>query len=259
MDAMSTRASVCLRTLVPAVAALAFSTAPARAQSFWLEAECGSVGSLWNKPSDAAASNSQYVTIQPGNNSTASAPTNTAGHITFPLSVTQAGTYRLFARVLGPTANDDSFWVRMDGGTWVMWNNWFTGSWTWRQFPNTFNLADGSHTLTIAYREDGARLDKINVTTSTAAPTGTGSPASNCSGGGTSLSVSPTTVPVGAAPNSIGTFNIASNTSWTVTDNQPWLTASPTSGSNNATVTVTAQGNTGTASRTATVSVAATG
>src|SRR5215510_5812699 len=234
MDAMSTRASVCLRTLVPAVAALAFSTAPARAQSFWLEAECGSVGSLWNKPSDAAASNSQYVTIQPGNNSTASAPTNTAGHITFPLSVTQAGTYRLFARVLGPTANDDSFWVRMDGGTWVMWNNWFTGSWTWRQFPNTFNLAAGSHTLTIAYREDGARLDKINVTTSTSLPTGLGSTASNLCSAAT-LSVSPTTINLAAAANSSGSFNVTSNTNWTITANQSWLTVSPSSGSNNGT------------------------
>lgn len=257
---MNTLVSVCRRTLLPTAIALALSTAAAHAQStpIWLEAECGSVGSLWNKPSDATASNSQYVTIQPGNNSTATAPTNTAGHITFPLSVAQTGTYRLFARVLGPTPNDDSFWVRVDGGSWVMWNNWFTTAWTWRQFPNTFNLGAGSHTLTFAFREDGARLDKINVTTSTTAPTGTGPAASNLCSGAT-LSVSPATVDVGAAANSIGTFNIASNTSWTVTDNQTWLTASPASGSNNATVTVTAQANTGTSARTATVTVSATG
>jgi hypothetical protein len=28
----------------------------------------------------------------------------------------------------------------------------------------TFNLTGGSHTLTIAYREDGAKLDKVLVT-----------------------------------------------------------------------------------------------
>src|SRR6185436_13521890 len=99
------------RTLA-ALAVVALSTGLAQAQStsIWLEAECAGVGALWNKTSDATASNSQYVTIQPGNNSTASAPTNTTGYVTFPLSVTQSGTYRLFARVLGPTANDDSFW-----------------------------------------------------------------------------------------------------------------------------------------------------
>src|SRR6185503_1479726 len=233
--------------------------AVAQAQTaVWQEAECAQAGSLWNRVSDSAASNSQYVTIQAGQNSTANAPTNTAGFIDFPFTVGGSGTYRLFARMLGPTANDDSFWVRMDGGTWVMWNNWWNPAWVWVQFPNTFNLGAGSHTLTIAYREDGARLDKINITTSTTAPTGTGSPATNCTAQ-TTLSVSPNAVSVAAAANSTGTFNITSNTSWTVSDDQAWLTVSPTSGSNNATVMVTAQANTGTASRSAIVTAAATG
>ena len=88
------------------------------------------------------------------------------------------------ARVLCPTANDDSYWVRMDGGSWVMWNNISTTSWAWKQFPNTFSLSSGNHTLTFAYREDGAELDKISMSTSSALPTGQGSAASNCSGGG---------------------------------------------------------------------------
>lgn len=181
-----------MRTIIFAVVVLTLFTSVADAQSIWLEAECASAGSLWNKPTDANASNSRYVVIQPGNNSTASAPTNTAGHITFPFSLSQSGTYRLNARVLGPTANDDSFWVRMDGGSWVMWNNWFTTSWTWRQFPNTFTLSAGSHTLTIAFREDGAQLDKINLTTFTTLPTGLGSTASNlCSGSGGGCTVPP--------------------------------------------------------------------
>jgi hypothetical protein len=253
MDAMSTR-------IIPAALVLTLLTAVAHGQStsIWLEAECGSPGSLWNSQTDANASNTQYLTIQAGNNSTASAPTNAAGHISFPLNISRAGTYFLLARVLGQTADDDSFWVRMDGGSWVMWNNWWTTAWTWRQFPNAFNLNAGSHTLTFAFREDGARLDKLDLSTSATLPTGTGSPASNCSGG-PMLSVSPMTVNVAAAANSTATFNIASTTSWTVTDNQPWLTASPTSGTNNGTVTVTAQQNTGTTARTASITVSGTG
>ena len=43
---------------------------------------------------------------------------------------------------------------------------------------------------------------------------------------------------------------------WTVTDDQTWLTVTPTSGSNNATVSVNAtSANTGTAARTGTVTV----
>src|SRR5262245_34435580 len=258
--AMNTSGSVFQRAIVPAILVLTLFTPVGHAQAtaIWLEAECASVGSLWNRPTDANASNSRYVVIQPGNNSTAAVPTNTAGHINFSFTVTTSGTYFLVARVLGQTANDDSYWVRMDGGAWVMWNNWWTTSWTWRQFPNTFNLSAGNHTLTFAFREDGAQLDKIRLSTSSTLPTGTGSAASNlCSA--TTLAVSPSTLNVAAAANSTGTFNITSNTSWTVTDNQSWLTVSPTSGSNNGTVTVTAQQNTSTSARTATVTVSATG
>ena len=42
---------------------------------------------------------------------------------------------------------------------------------------------------------------------------------------------------------------------WTVTDDQSWITVAPTSGSNNATVTVSATANTATTSRTGTVTV----
>ncbi|MGD0591270.1 MAG: malectin domain-containing carbohydrate-binding protein [Bacteroidota bacterium] len=78
-------------------------------------------------------------------------------------------------------------------------------------------------------------------------------------GGGSTLSVSTTSLSVGAAANSTGSFSITSNVSWTVSSNQTWLTVSPASGSNNGTVTVTAQQNTGTSTRSATVTVAATG
>jgi hypothetical protein len=77
--------------------------------------------------------------------------------------------------------------------------------------------------------------------------------------GGPTLSVSPTSLSLAAAAGSSGTFNITSNTSWSVSDDQTWLSASPTSGSNNGTVTVTAQENTSDLARTGTVTVSGTG
>jgi O-glycosyl hydrolase len=154
-------------------------TQEAMARGVWLEAECASVGTLWNLLTDANASNARYVTIGAGNNSTTVAPTDTTGYIDFPFSLDEEGTYYLFARVLCPTPNDDSYWVRMDGGSWVMWNNLTTTSWAWLQFPITFDLSAGNHTLTFAYREDGALLDKINLSTSSTIPIGLGEPASN--------------------------------------------------------------------------------
>lgn len=72
----------------------------------------------------------------------------------------------------------------------------------------------------------------------------------------TYVNVSANTLGIGATENSTATFNISSNTSWTVSSNQTWITAAPTSGSNNSTVTLTAQANPSTSnSRSAIISV----
>ena len=74
------------------------------------------------------------------------------------------------------------------------------------------------------------------------------------------LNVSPTTITLGSASGSTGTFNITSNTTWSITDDASWLSVAPVSGLNNAVITVTAtSANTGTTPRTATVTVAGAG
>jgi hypothetical protein len=60
------------------------------------------------------------------------------------------------------SADDDSFWVSLDGGNFTNLNGLPTGGWIWTRFA-TGNLTAGAHTLTIGYREYGARLDKILV------------------------------------------------------------------------------------------------
>src|SRR5262245_50396562 len=147
----------------------------------WLEAERGTVGATWNDNiADSAASSGQYVTVKPGNNSTASAPTTAAGWVQLPFYVTQSGTYRRWIRRTPPSANDVSFLVGMDNGAFAMWNNIpVATSWAWAQYPTTFNLSAGSHTLTFGYREDGAQLDKVYITSGTDTPSGTGGTPSN--------------------------------------------------------------------------------
>ena len=54
-------------------------------------------------------------------------------------------------------------------------------------------------------------------------------------------------------------FTITSNTNWTVASSADWLTVSPSGGSNNGTVSVTARPNTNTTERTATVTVSGEG
>jgi len=157
----------------------------------WLEAECAGAGPLWNSLSDANASNGQYLTVQSGNNSTGSAP-GTDGQINYNFSVSESGTYKVWARVITPNADDDSFWVRMDGGSWTLWNNIpSTSTWQWDDVHDSnnggsvvsYNLSSGNHTLTIGYREDGAQLDKVLVTNTGTVPSGEGTGATNCNSG----------------------------------------------------------------------------
>ena len=77
--------------------------------------------------------------------------------------------------------------------------------------------------------------------------------------GGSSLSVSPSPVNATFADGST-TVNVSSNTSWTVTPDasNTWCTVSTTSGSNNGSFVVSYTENTGTAARTATITVKTT-
>lgn len=68
------------------------------------------------------------------------------------------------------------------------------------------------------------------------------------------LNVSPTSLTFTSGAGS-STFSITSNASWTISDDQTWITTTPTAGSNNANVTVTVTANTATAARTGTITV----
>jgi hypothetical protein len=78
-------------------------------------------------------------------------------------------------------------------------------------------------------------------------------------GGGTSnLAVAPASLSFGS-PAASSPVTVTANVSWTVTDNQSWLSVSPASGSNNGSFTVSATANTGTSARTGAVTVSGGG
>ena len=66
----------------------------------------------------------------------------------------------------------------MGDGPFVMYNNLGTSGWGWVRLFNAV-LTAGEHTLTIAYRENGALLDKICISTDTNLPEGMGKDAEN--------------------------------------------------------------------------------
>jgi|GEM_PF-149723 len=147
-------------------------------ETIYFEPECATVGADWDILNDAQASNGKYVTVKSGTQSLNSAPTDSSAYIIIPFSVDSAGSYSVYARLNDPSFDDDSYWVKMDAGAFEMDNGLVTSGWEWLKF-NDYTLAEGEHTITIAYREDGAKLDKICVTNSAIIPSGMGEDAEN--------------------------------------------------------------------------------
>ncbi len=163
-----------------------FAADPTGTESIYFEAECASHGSDWEIYAAEQASNWAYITIRAGLNSTSSPPTGSESMISIPFTVSKDTTYYLFARVNCPTASDDSYYMKIDDGPFVTVNGVGTVGWQWHDLTKFWNsvgqttdLTAGDHTLTITYREDGALLDKICISSfnygpyelGTAAPT----------------------------------------------------------------------------------------
>ena len=156
---------------------------PAATSTFWLEAECATVGSKWSLVNDGNASNGRYAVVLSGNEYAAPPADVPANRIRFAVNGAEAGTYKLFARVDAPSGNDDSFWVRVNGGTWYQWNGSIRQAvgFVWNPYPGPqVSLQTGSNTVDFAYREDGTKLDKLYLTKGTSTPTGTGAADTNC-------------------------------------------------------------------------------
>jgi dienelactone hydrolase len=139
-------------------------------ESIFLEAECAPRGADWETARDAAASNGAFATIRAGLNSTNAAPAGDGSTLTLPFTVSRGGTYYLFGRVDGPSADDDSIWIHFDGGDYAVANGLGTVGWQWVPVARA-ELAAGEHTLTITYREDGLKIDKFNITSFEYGPT----------------------------------------------------------------------------------------
>jgi len=142
-------------------------------ESVWLEAEDAAVGSDWDVVDSERASNGKYVTVKAGLQSLSEAPTGSQSLLAMPFSIQKSGTFAVFARMNCPTADDDSFWLKLDDGSFDMFNGLGTTGWEWQRLTHV-PLDAGNHTLTIGYREDGAQLDKICISNYPSAPQGMG-------------------------------------------------------------------------------------
>ncbi|MGB3801161.1 MAG: T9SS type A sorting domain-containing protein [Lewinella sp.] len=102
--------------------------------------------------------------------------------IRFTLERAPAGSFFLQVRAFTPDRGSDSFWVRANDGNWIRWNNIDCNrKFTWDIFPGKLELAAGSNTIDIAFREGSTELDKVYLSLENNLPAAFGEQATNCS------------------------------------------------------------------------------
>ena len=143
--------------------------------NLWIEAEklvTPTCGHKFTDKQDPAASNEHYLLSD--RQSVDGAPADSADLLTVRFKAEKAGTYYIYARVNCPTWDDDSYWVKMDNGSFSFANGLCTnGSWDWKELMSC-QLKEGAHVFTIGCRENGAMIDKLLITSSSQAPFGIG-------------------------------------------------------------------------------------
>lgn len=120
---------------------------------------------------DIYASGEKYIRVKDNVNSRENPPVS--GSLKYKFRVAESGIYAFWARTKTDHSNEDSFWVRMDGGEWIKWNDIRkSNTWKWDSVrdwdkddrPVLYRLDRGEHTLELAYREENVSLDKLLIT-----------------------------------------------------------------------------------------------
>ena len=159
----------------------------------YLEAECGTVGSLWSTVIDASGSDNK-VLRPPNFNSIGAAQSSPSAQVVIPFFISSEGDFKIHGRVKTSSTGNDSYWVKVDDGPWYNWNQInatpYTNTYEWDEvhnylsgpgiIPLTFNLSSGMHEIFVAYREKNSRLDQFFVTNTDSIPVGIVEEGTNC-------------------------------------------------------------------------------
>ena len=141
------------------------------------EAEDGSLVGF-STVSDGAASSGLAIEVPNGTGNQTGGP-NDSYKASYCLTVPAAGTYRIEGRLKAPTFSDDSFWIRVDGvpAAGYLWDTAVSATYV-DDFVNDVGGADpvevfldaGDHIVDVFLREDGTRLDRIELTPPSCGP-----------------------------------------------------------------------------------------
>ncbi|MEM7128615.1 MAG: spondin domain-containing protein [Chloroflexota bacterium] len=139
------------------------------------EAEQGVLSGLFTVGSDSAASGGTYVHVANGEGNRGST-LDASQKMSYCMTVNSPGTYRIMGWTYSPSGGDNSFYVRVNGqpSQGLIWhtsiNTAYNGEYVVAYNPSTnrfdpaeFNLGAGQHTIEFLLREDGTRLDRIEL------------------------------------------------------------------------------------------------
>ena len=162
----------------------------AKEDNIWIEAECGVIGRSWVSVQNKGASNKEYIYLPNKGLNYRTPPTEAKFIANYDFYIKNSGSHSVYFRYQSSTAEDDSFWVRIDNGNWIQFNNLKKKSnFLWEELHDSQNsdrivkleLEKGKHTIEVGIREDGTKLDKIFITSTNTVPSGFGDNAGNCS------------------------------------------------------------------------------
>lgn len=147
------------------------------AETVEIEPECATVGSDWTiKAGDQSSVG--YV-LDKDSISTSQPPTDSASTIYMPFTLTTDSTFYVFERSACADTASDSYWFKMDNGTYIKRDGLSNGGvWRWDTL-GSYHLTAGNHTLAVAYCQNNAYFDKICISSYAYIPIGTGDTAVN--------------------------------------------------------------------------------
>lgn len=118
---------------------------------------------------DESASNSKFISAPESHHSML---WNEGGKAEYSFEVRKAGRYKVYGRVIAPTAGSDSFYISIDNRPQYTWDLPENPDWVWQVVTKvgtddrndlTFELEAGKHILKIGNREDGTMLDVLVI------------------------------------------------------------------------------------------------
>ena len=111
---------------------------------------------------DNTASGNAYIVSDVGNSQQSQTE---PGQIVIEFELSESASVTFSALVDFPSNTDDSFFYQVDDGDWFTQNNTQTLGWETLTINTFEDLSPGQHTLRVLRRENGTKIDKINLST----------------------------------------------------------------------------------------------